>query len=59
MSQREIKNLDQVIDIYKNSFEKAYNGDLPKGALEQLEKALREIEDERLETFRDAPSYKI
>ncbi len=59
MSQREVKNLDQVIDIYKSSFENAYNGDLPKGALEQLEKALREIEDERLENFRAAPSYKV
>jgi hypothetical protein len=32
---------------------------LPKGAFEQLEKALRKIENERLETFRSAPTYKI
>lgn len=59
MIQKDIKNLDQVINIYKNSLEKAYNSDLPKGMLEQLEKALREIEEERLEAFRTAPSFKV
>jgi hypothetical protein len=37
-AQKDIRNLDQVIDIYKNSLEKAYNSDLPKGGLSSLRK---------------------